>query len=170
MTAAPTKFNTNPSRTIVLIGKRPVENTIVLGAVATGNINAQLALMAAGTMSSSGGGISAANAAAAKTGSMRVVVAVLLVISVRKVIEMQMLRMTRMSSSVASADNHSPSSPDRPVATKAFAMAIPPPNKMRTPQGMFAAADQSSRRPSLPLGTENMAMTANIAMLASLIP
>ena len=80
MTAAPTKFNTNPSRTIVLIGKRPVENTIVLGAVATGNIKAQLALMAAGTMSSSGG-ISAANAAAAKTGSMSVVVAVLIVIS-----------------------------------------------------------------------------------------
>ena len=169
MTAAPTKFNTNPSRTMVLIGKRPVENTIVLGAVATGNIKAQLALMAAGTMSSSGR-ISAANAAAAKTGSMRVVVAVLLVISVRKVIEMQMLRTTRMSCSVASADNHSPSRPDRPVATNALAMAIPPPNKIRTPQGMFAAADQSSRRPSLPLGTENMAMTANIAMLASLIP
>ena len=44
----PTQFNAKPSRTIVLMGIRSVPYTAAFGAVATGNINAQLALIAAG--------------------------------------------------------------------------------------------------------------------------
>lgn len=59
-----------------------------LGAVATGNIKAQLALIAAGTINTAGS-ILAAIAAAARIGMSNVVVAVLLVASVRKVIKRQ---------------------------------------------------------------------------------
>ena len=51
MMTAPVRFSTNPSRAMTRVGKRPVLNMIVLGAVATGSMNAQLALIAAGTMS-----------------------------------------------------------------------------------------------------------------------
>ena len=65
---------------MVFIGKRPVLNMIVLGAVATGSINAQLALMAAGTISTAGS-MPAASAAVARIGIINVVVAVLLAVS-----------------------------------------------------------------------------------------
>ena len=58
------------------------------GAVATGSINAQLALIAAGTMSKRGS-IPTAIAAAASIGINNNVVAVLLVISVMNVTERQ---------------------------------------------------------------------------------
>ena len=57
---------------------------IALGGVATGSMNAKLALMVAGTMINVGS-ISALTAAAARIGINKVVVAVLLVTSVRKV-------------------------------------------------------------------------------------
>ena len=57
--------------------------TIALGAVATGSINAQDALIVAGTMSNRGS-ISLAKAVAARIGSKRTVVAVFEVISVKK--------------------------------------------------------------------------------------
>ncbi len=82
-----------PSFAINAVGNRPVEKTIVLGAVATGNMKAQLALMAAGTIKRVGS-ISAAIAAAARIGIIRAVVAVLLVISVRNVIQKQMIAIT----------------------------------------------------------------------------
>ena len=63
---------------------------MVLGAVATGSMKAQLALMAAGTISSNGSR-PAANAAAASIGIISAVVAVLLVISVRKVMLRQII-------------------------------------------------------------------------------
>ena len=77
MINAPIRFRAAPSRAIVLVVNLPVLNTAVLGAVATGNMNAQLALIAAGTIISAGS-IPAASAAAARMGIMRAVVAVLL--------------------------------------------------------------------------------------------
>ena len=59
----------------------PLLNTTLFGPVATGSINAQLALIAAGTMIVSGA-IPAAIAAAAKTGINKAVLAVLEVVSV----------------------------------------------------------------------------------------
>ena len=90
MTRTPIRFRTLPSLAISAVVNRPVEKTMVLGAVATGNMKAQLALMAAGTINRAGS-ISAAIAAAAKIGIIKVVVAVLLVISVRNVMHKQMI-------------------------------------------------------------------------------
>ena len=59
------KLRTLPSFAISAVVNRPVEKTMVLGAVATGSMNAQLALMAAGTIKRAGS-ISAAIAAAAR--------------------------------------------------------------------------------------------------------
>ena len=85
---APAKFNKSPSFAISARGNRLVENTIVFGAVATGNIKAQLALIAAGTMRASGLMLED-KLMAARIGKISVVVAKLLVISVRKVINRQ---------------------------------------------------------------------------------
>ena len=54
MTMTPTKFSTMPSRTMVWIEKRPVAKVMTLGGVATGNIKAQEALMAAGIINKAG--------------------------------------------------------------------------------------------------------------------
>ena len=94
MTTTPTKFNTTPSRTMVCMEKRPVAKVMTLGGVATGSMNAQEALKAAGTMNNAGS-MPAPSAAAAKIGMSRVVVAILLVTSVRKVTAKQMVAIIR---------------------------------------------------------------------------
>ena len=81
MTTIPTRFIVKPSETMVLAENAPVEKITILGGVATGNMNAQEALMAAGTISNLGS-IAAPIAAAAIIGIKSVVVAVLLVTSV----------------------------------------------------------------------------------------
>ena len=78
------KFNTTPSRTISAMVTCPLPNTIAFGAVATGSMKAQLALIAAGTINRLGSR-PAPSAAEARIGINRIVVAVLLVVSVRKV-------------------------------------------------------------------------------------
>ena len=85
-----TKLSTNPFFIISLICRVPVPKAMALGAVATGNMNAQLDEMAAGIMSSVGGTF-VAMATEANNGISKVVVAVLLVISVRKVTMRQTL-------------------------------------------------------------------------------
>ena len=90
---APAKFNIKPSFAMLVSLNLLVENTIVFGAVATGSMKAQLALIAAGTIISSGF-ISADKARAANIGRMREVVARLLVISVRNVISRQIARIS----------------------------------------------------------------------------
>ena len=120
---------------MVLILNRPVLNIIVFGAVATGNIKAQLALMAAGNINSAGS-ISAAKAAVARIGIISVVVAVLLVISVMKVMVKQMAATISMMCQSAIPDSSSPRCALKPEATKAVAIAIPPPNRINMPQGI----------------------------------
>ena len=83
-TIVPVRLSTNPSRAIVRIESSPEPKIIALGGVATGSINAKLALIVAGTMINRGS-ISAASAAAAKMGISKVAVAVLLVTSVKNV-------------------------------------------------------------------------------------
>ena len=75
------KFMMRPCFTMVWIASWPVPKTTALGAVATGSIKAQLALIAAGTIKMAGS-ISAATAAAAKIGISKAVVAVFDVVSV----------------------------------------------------------------------------------------
>ena len=50
ITKAPQRFNVKPSEAIVCIEKRPVPKVTALGGVATGNIKAKEALIAAGIM------------------------------------------------------------------------------------------------------------------------
>ena len=75
------RFRAKPSFIIRSSGIFSLPNITALGAVATGNMNAQLALIAAGIISSSGS-IWADIAVAASIGMSSVVVAVLDVISV----------------------------------------------------------------------------------------
>ena len=84
MIKAPRRFKTSPSLAILFTVTSPVPKTTALGIVATGSMKAQLALIAAGIMSRIGSMFDAV-AAAPRMGISTFVVAVLLVISVRKV-------------------------------------------------------------------------------------
>jgi len=83
---------------------RPVEKIITFGGVATGSIKAQEALNAAGIISNLGSA-PAPSAAAANTGINKVVVAVLLVTSVRNVTDMQISKIINIKGNAASCSN-----------------------------------------------------------------
>lgn len=131
----PIKFIANPSETKVLAENAPVEKITILGGVATGNMNAQDALMAAGTISNLGS-IAAPIAAAAMIGINIVVVAVLLVTSVKKVTQKQIVAMISKIGRSAISSNAEPMMELRPELVNAWAMDNPAPNKIRVPQGI----------------------------------
>ena len=109
---------------------------------------------------------------AASTGIRSEPVAVLLVISVRKVTPSAMHSTIIQGGSVASAVSCVATASLRPVSMKPLAIVMPPANRISTPQGMLPAVSQSSRRvrlPSfLPSGMQHSATTASIATAASL--
>jgi 7-keto-8-aminopelargonate synthetase-like enzyme len=109
---------------------------IRFGAVATGSMNAQLALIAAGTIIRRGS-MPAPTAVAARIGISRAVVAVLLVASVRNVTARHTARMSRYGGKSASPASASPIEVDNPEDANALAMAMPPPNRISMPQGIF---------------------------------
>ena len=131
----PIRFIANPSETKVLAENAPVEKITILGGVATGNMNAQDALMAAGTISNLGS-IAAPIAAAAMIGINIVVVAVLLVTSVKKVTQKQIVAMISKIGRSAISSNAEPMTELRPELVNAWAMDNPAPNKIRVPQGI----------------------------------
>ena len=131
----PIRFIANPSETKVLAENAPVEKITILGGVATGNMNAQDALMAAGTISNLGS-IAAPIAAAAMIGINIVVVAVLLVTSVKKVTQKQIVAMISKIGRSAMSSNAEPMMELRPELVNAWAMDNPAPNKIRVPQGI----------------------------------
>jgi len=131
----PIRFIANPSETKVLAENAPVEKITILGGVATGNMNAQDALMAAGTISNLGS-IAAPIAAAAMIGINIVVVAVLLVTSVKKVTQKQIVAMISKIGRSAISSNAEPMIELRPELVNAWAMDKPAPNKIRVPQGI----------------------------------
>ena len=135
MTTIPIRFIANPSETKVLAENAPVEKITILGGVATGNMNAQDALMAAGTISNLGS-IAAPIAAAAMIGINIVVVAVLLVTSVKKVTQKQIVAMISKIGRSAISSNAEPMMELRPELANAWAMDNPAPNKIRVPQGI----------------------------------
>ena len=135
MTTIPIEFIANPSETKVLAENAPVEKITILGGVATGNMNAQDALMAAGTISNLGS-IAAPIAAAAMIGINIVVVAVLLVTSVKKVTQKQIVAMISKIGRSAISSNAEPMMELRPELVNAWAMDNPAPNKIRVPQGI----------------------------------
>ena len=126
-------FNTKPSRTICSTVILPLPNTIALGAVATGSIKAQLAESAAGNISSAGSK-PAPREAAARIGISKVVVAVLLVISVKNVTAKATTAMSIIRDSRVTPDSASPIAWLMPVTANALAIAMPPANKSNTPQ------------------------------------
>ena len=89
------------------------------GPVATGNMNAKLALIAAGTMISLGS-TPAATAPAASIGMSSAVVAVLLVISVRKLTDSAVTMMTSAIGNALMPTSASPTSALRPDAANAL--------------------------------------------------
>ena len=135
MIDAPTMFSTKPVRIIAAATIFPLLKTTALGAVATGNMNAQLALKAAGTINNSGA-IEAPIAAAASTGISNVVVAVLLVVSVKKLTPKQSTNSIMKIGQPASTPNNSPNSALSPEVKKARAIQIPPENNNNIPQGI----------------------------------
>lgn len=135
MMTIPIRFIANPSETKVLAENAPVEKITILGGVATGNMNAQDALMAAGTISNLGS-IAAPIAAAAMIGINIVVVAVLLVTSVKKVTQKQIIAMISKIGRSAISSNAEPMMELRPELVNAWAMDNPAPNKIRVPQGI----------------------------------
>lgn len=92
---------------MVSIEKRPVLNMMTLGAVATGNMNAHEALIVAGIMSNFGS-IPAPSAPAASIGISNVVVAVLLVVSVRNVTAKHIASIIANTGSTANPVSESP--------------------------------------------------------------
>ena len=135
MMTIPIRFIANPSETKVLAENAPVEKITILGGVATGNMNAQDALMAAGTISNLGS-IAAPIAAAAMIGINIVVVAVLLVTSVKKVTQKQIVAMISKIGRSAISSNAEPMMELRPELVNAWAIDNPAPNKIRVPQGI----------------------------------
>ena len=91
--------------------------------------------MAAGTISNLGS-IAAPIAAAAKIGINSVVVAVLLVISVKKVTQKQTIPMIIRIGRTAMLSKAEPMMELRPEVVNAWAMDNPAPNKIKVPQGI----------------------------------
>ena len=131
-------------------------------------MKAQLALIAAGTMSHNGS-ISTANATAANTGISSAVVAVLEVASVRKVTTNAKSSIIKKTGNAATKVNASPTCALSPDATKPRAKQIPPANNSNTPQGIWFACCQSISGAPLLSRTTNSAITANSATEASLV-
>src|SRR6056300_209355 len=167
MINAPTRFIFSPSRAISRIVKRPLPNTTELGAVATGNIKAQLALIAAGTIITSGG-IPAASEVAAKIGIRSVVLAVLDVVSVVNVTTRLITRIKAKVGKEVSSTKDSPKTLLKPEFTNPFAKQMPPANSSKTPQGIVTAFSHVNKRPPFPSLTMDMTTTANSATEASL--
>ena len=103
---------------------RPVPKTIALGGVPTGSMKAQLALIAAGTIKRPGS-IPATIAAGARSGISKTVVAVLLVVSVRKVTASAMAAMMTRGCRPERTASCWATNFDSPDSTKACAMVIP---------------------------------------------
>ena len=121
MTAIPIRFIANPSETKGLAENAPVEKITIFGGGATGNMNAQDALMAAGTISNLGS-IAAPIAAAAMIGINIVVVAVLLVTSVKKVTQKQIVAMISKIGRSAISSNAEPIMELRPELVNALSL------------------------------------------------
>jgi len=141
---------------------------MTFGGVATGNMNAHDALSAAGIMNNLGS-VSAPIAAAASIGINNVVVAVLLVTSVRNVTARQMMAIINSRCKVESCSRLAPMERLKPELVNALAMAIPAPNRISMPQGILLAVSQSSSFWPAPSGIRNSSTTPKKATIASLL-
>src|SRR5690554_5162667 len=163
----PAIFSLKPAEIISVIFMWPVPNTMAFGGVATGIMKAQLAATAAGTAYRIGD-TSWAMARAPISGRKAAAVAVLLVISVRKIITAAMTSTMASVGSVPITDRDSAIQTARPEEVITAASDRPPPNSSSTPQGIFEAVSQSIRLPFSRLtGIRNMMMAEAMAMIVS---
>src|SRR5690554_2252743 len=137
-----TRFRRNPVLIISIIFRYPEPKTTALGGVATGNIKAHDAANAAPNKNPNGW-TSMVKAIGARMGRIIDVVAVLEVISVRKLINKRttskrMTKETPLKTVTCPAIQLA-----RPLLAQAAAMAKPPPNNRMIPHGTFLAASQS---------------------------
>src|SRR5699024_7955199 len=114
------------------------------GGVATGNINAHDAATAAATINAYGWNPNA-TAKDAIIGNIIEAVAVFDVISVRKITSVATTAITIMRLTPCKLDNCSPIQSDKPDSTNPEAIASPPPNNSKIPQGNFTAVSPSSK-------------------------
>ena len=131
----PTRFSIIPPLTILDMGTYPDPNTMALGGVATGSMNAHDAEMVAGIISRRGFSFRAI-AVPIITGNRAAVVAVLLVNSVKYVISRHIIATTSRGWIFRSGLMPCPRMRSRPVSLNPPAMAKPPPNKSRIPQAL----------------------------------
>ena len=128
-------------------------------------MKAQLALIAAGAMRMTGS-MPIAIAVAPRIGIISAVKAVLLVISVRKVVSKQ-TKPTITGIGIPRMPVRLPAMTSlNPVDLNACANAMPPPNRRSTPQGIVRAWAQSSNRAPRPSGNANSATTTSAATVA----
>ena len=135
MSKAPNRFKINPSFAILFTVTSPVPKTAAFGIVATGSMKAQLALIAAGIISSMGS-IFDAVAAAPRMGISTFVVAVLLVISVRKVTSKQIKRSKLINCKFSIPEKISAIFELRPDSLNPSPRHSPAPTSTSIPQGI----------------------------------
>mmetsp|Transcript_13437 Transcript_13437/g.43542 ORF Transcript_13437/g.43542 Transcript_13437/m.43542 type:complete len:216 (-) Transcript_13437:785-1432(-) len=149
---------------------KPVANTMAFGAVATGSMKAQLAANVAGTMSNAAG-TPIETDICPMMGNNTLAVAVLLVISVRKVTNSTTRNTKKRGGRIAKTVNCSPTHSERPVVSNAVERAKPPPKRKTSCQGVFSNVSQSNKRflcPSLNLaGIKNKAIVTALEMVSS---
>ena len=116
----------------------PEPNTIALGGVATGSINAQLAAKTTGIVKATGA-IPSATATAPTTGKNVEVVATLEVISVKNIIKVATASISTMGGTFPRIVKPWPIQLPRPDAPIDAANDRPPPNKTKSPQGSLLA-------------------------------
>ena len=145
MTVTPNRFNTIPLRIICSMETRPVPNTIALGGVATGIMNAQEQEIVTGTINSNGC-TPTAIASPAMTGNNISVVARFDVNSVSKVIAKQQNAINRIGLTPDNPSNCWPIHKVNPDSLNPPANANPPPKSMMMFHGNWLAVSQSSTR------------------------
>ena len=142
ITSAPTRFKTNPSLTILLIENSPAPYTTAFGIVATGSINAQLALIAAGIRKSTAS-IPLAIEIAPSIGIKITVVAVLLVISVKNVTSSDIHKTINTVLKFSIPERSFAAYSLNPDSDIVEPRQIPEPTKIINPQGIWFAVSQS---------------------------
>ena len=145
--AAATRLSTTPTRTMVDMRRRPLPNTIALGGVAIGSMNAQLLAIVTGTTRSKGF-MSQDSAIWATTGTMTTVSAKLLITSVRKSETSTNPAMSKPGDMAGTDDTHWATASNTPASLSCPAKVSPPPKRSRMSHGKRAVSDHASSAPS----------------------
>ena len=166
----PIIFKANPALIISGMVNFPEPNTIALGGVATGSINAQLAAKTTGIVNATGA-IPSATATAPTTGKNVEVVATFDVISVKNIIKVATASMRTMGGTFPRIVKPCPIQSPKPDDPIDEAKDKPPPNKTSNPHGSLLACSHVNKSVLLfSEGIKKKLRAANIAIPASVKP